>query len=104
MRDFHKMQTRRQRITELLEEIEHPLTVTEICQILEIPQRSLVTEDLKHIAKSVQNDGKQLVARTPTCGKCQFEFKGRRSVKKPSRCPKCKSEWILPPSFIIVEQ
>ncbi|TXT55822.1 MAG: hypothetical protein BAJATHORv1_30205 [Candidatus Thorarchaeota archaeon] len=98
------MQTRRQRITELLESVENPITTSEICQILDIRERSLVTEDLKHIAKSVQNEGKQLIARTPICGKCQYEFIGRRSTKTPSRCPKCKSEWILPPSFIIIQK
>ena len=94
------MPTRREAITELLEQTEHPLTAREICDILEIKSRGIVYEDLEHIAKSVKSRKKQLLIRPANCGSCNFVFKAR-SVKKPSKCPKCKSEWIIPPAYLI---
>ncbi|MHA1903587.1 MAG: transcriptional regulator [Candidatus Thorarchaeota archaeon] len=95
------MTTRRESIALLLEETEHPLSAQEICNILDIKNRSIVQEDLEHIAKSLKNRGKELLMRPATCGKCDYAFDRRVSPKKPSRCPKCRSEWILSPGFII---
>lgn len=95
------MPTRRETIAELLEETESPLTVTDICLVLDIKNRKLVSEDIEHVARSVRSKGKELVVFPASCGKCAFVFKGRKSVKKPSRCPKCKSEWIIPQAFQI---
>ncbi|MHA2022895.1 MAG: transcriptional regulator, partial [Candidatus Thorarchaeota archaeon] len=35
------------------------------------------------------------------CGKCQFIFKKMKSSKAPTKCPKCRSEWILAPGYLI---
>jgi predicted Zn-ribbon and HTH transcriptional regulator len=94
------MPTRRETITELLEQTEHPLTAQDICDALDIKSRRVVYEDLEHIAKSVRRRKKQLLIRPASCGSCNFIFKAH-SVKKPSKCPKCKSEWIIPPAYLI---
>jgi predicted Zn-ribbon and HTH transcriptional regulator len=94
------MPTRREAIAELLEQTEYPLTAQEICDILEIRSRSIVYEDLEHIAKSVKTRKKQLLIRPARCGSCDFIFTVC-SAKKPSKCPKCKSEWIIPPAYLI---
>lgn len=95
------MQTRRERITELLEGTEYPVTAEEICERLDIKKRSIVYEDIDHISKSVKRRGKELLIRPASCGKCQFVFKPRKTSKAPSKCPKCKSQWILAPAFLI---
>ena len=95
------MPTRREMIAELLERTEYPLTAEEICEQLDIKKRSIVYEDIDHISKSVKRENKELLIRPATCGKCQFVFKVGKSVKEPSKCPKCKSQWILSPAFII---
>ena len=95
------MPTRRETIAELLERTEHPLTAEEICERLDIKKRSIVYEDLDHIAKSVRRENKELLIRPASCGKCQFVFKVRKTAKAPGRCPKCRSEWILSPAFLI---
>jgi predicted Zn-ribbon and HTH transcriptional regulator len=94
------MPTRRENIMELLEQSENPLTAQDICDILDVRKRGIIYEDLEHIAKSVKRRKKQLLIRPASCGSCNFIFK-TRSVKKPSKCPKCKSEWIIPPAYLI---
>jgi predicted Zn-ribbon and HTH transcriptional regulator len=98
------MQTRRERIAELLEGTEFPLTAEEICETLDIKKRSIVYEDIDHISKSVKRKEKELLVRPAICGKCQFTFKTRKTSKAPSKCPKCRSEWILAPAFIIQQR
>ena len=95
------MPTRRESIIELLETAEHPMTAEEICEVLDIKKRSIVYEDLDHISKSVKRQHKELLIRPAICGKCQFTFKVGKSAKAPSKCPKCRSQWILAPAFII---
>jgi len=95
------MQTRRETIAELLEKTEYPMTAEEICERLDIKKRSIVYEDLDHISKSVKRDNKELLIRPASCGKCQFVFKVGKTAKAPSKCPKCRSQWILAPAFLI---
>ncbi|MFW9786877.1 MAG: transcriptional regulator [Candidatus Thorarchaeota archaeon] len=95
------MPTRRETIAALLETIEHPMTAEEICERLDIKKRSIVYEDIDHISKSVKRENKELLIRPAVCGKCQFTFKVGKSARAPGKCPKCKSQWILAPAFII---
>jgi predicted Zn-ribbon and HTH transcriptional regulator len=95
------MSTRREIIAELLERTEHPLTAEEICEELDIKKRSIVYEDIDHISKSVKRENKELLIRPAICGKCQFAFKVGKTAKAPSKCPKCRSQWILAPAFVI---
>ncbi|MHA2141840.1 MAG: transcriptional regulator [Candidatus Thorarchaeota archaeon] len=98
------MKTRRERIAELLMETEIPLTAQDICNALDIKSRSIVYEDVEHISISVKNKGLQLLIRPASCGKCGYIFTKRKSAKRPSKCPKCRSEWILQPGYIIREK
>jgi predicted Zn-ribbon and HTH transcriptional regulator len=95
------MLTRRERIIELLESAEYPLTPKEICDTLDIKSESIVVEDIGHIAKTARANNKEVIMRPPQCAKCDFLFKSRKSAKRPSRCPQCKSEWIIAPGFMI---
>ncbi|MFX1483988.1 MAG: transcriptional regulator [Promethearchaeota archaeon] len=97
------MQTRRERIAELLETVEFPITAEEICTLLDIQSRAIVYEDIDHISKSLKRKDKRLLIRPASCGKCQFIFRNRKTAKAPSKCPKCRSEWILAPAFIITK-
>ena len=98
---MHAMLTRREEITRLLESAEQPMTAQEICDILDLEKRSIVYEDINHIARSVKNLGKEVIVKPASCGKCNFVFRVKGSAKAPTKCPKCKSEWILAPGFLI---
>jgi predicted Zn-ribbon and HTH transcriptional regulator len=97
------MLTRRQSIKNLLEETSYPLSAKDICDALDIKNRALVYEDLDHIAKSVKSEGKELLIRPASCGKCNYVFKVKATAKSPTKCPKCRSEWILPHAYLIRE-
>ena len=58
-----------------------------------------ILEDLKHIKHSVKP--RKLKIKPAQCKKCGFKFEERSKVKKPSKCPRCKSEWIMTPLFKI---
>ncbi|MGY5862295.1 MAG: HTH domain-containing protein [Candidatus Thorarchaeota archaeon] len=96
-----EMTTRRKSIAELLEKSEHPITAQDICITLDIKSRSIVYEDIGHIAKSVRNSGKELLIRPASCGKCGYIFSTRKVASRPSKCPKCRSQWILLPGYLI---
>ena len=58
-----------------------------------------ILEDLKHIRYSIKP--RKLAMKPAQCKKCGFVFEERSRVKKPSKCPRCKSEWIMAPLFKI---
>ena len=98
--------TLREKIMKLLSETKEPLSVDEICYILNLPlsERDRVYESLIHIAKTIRRQSKgkkQLLMVPPQCRNCGFIFKNLNKPKKPSKCPKCKSQRIDPPKFII---
>lgn len=95
------MKTRREKIKALLEEAEQPLTAQELCNILGLQSRSIIYEDIEHIAQSARAEGKELLVKPASCGKCNYVFSDRRAAKRPSKCPRCRSEWILSPAYII---
>ena len=94
------MATRRERIISLLEGRDY--SVSELAQVLDIRGKGgkrLILEDLKAIQKTLKREGKVLLVKPAVCRKCGFVFKPE--VKIPSRCPRCKSEWIEEPRFKI---
>lgn len=95
------MLTRREKIMEIIEQADEPFTAEDLCQMLDVRSRNIIYEDLDHIAKSVRGKSKQLLVKPASCGKCHYIFTTRKSAKPPGRCPKCRSEWILAPAFII---
>lgn len=58
-----------------------------------------IIEDLEHLKKSIHP--LKLKMQPSFCKKCGFIFKERSKIKAPSKCPKCKSEWIQAPLFSI---
>lgn len=58
-----------------------------------------ILEDLGHIEKSIKP--RKLMAAPAYCKSCNFVFKERSKVSKPSKCPRCRSEWIEAQMFFI---
>ncbi|MEM1618476.1 MAG: transcriptional regulator [Desulfurococcaceae archaeon] len=100
-------ETIRERIMRILESTKTPLTASEIANMLgNNTSPEDVYEHLAHVAKTIRaksHGRKVLVMEPPVCKKCGFVFKDIKKPKKPSRCPKCKSEWIASPRFMIAE-
>ena len=81
--------TRRQQIIEILEK--QKSTAQHLTNIFETTLKDIL-EDLEHIGKSIKP--KKLKTIPAYCKSCNFVFKERDRVSKPSKCPRCKSEWI----------
>lgn len=80
-------------------ETQEGLTAREICLALKLdPSREKeVYSALSKASKVVKRKGKKLVMQPPRCKKCGFEF----DKPSPTKCPKCKSEWIEEARFFI---
>jgi len=75
-----------------------PLTAREISQRASVPERD-VAEHLRHIEHSLAHGDERLQTLAAHCVPCGFVFEARERHKRPSRCPRCKSERISPPRF-----
>ncbi len=94
------MMTRRQRIISLLEGRDYsPSELAVALGLRGRGSRRLVIEELKAIQKVLKREGKVLRIKPAECKRCGFVF--RPEINLPSRCPKCKSEWIEEPRFKI---
>ncbi|MBP1912338.1 transcriptional regulator [Thermococcus stetteri] len=94
------MPTRRERIISLLEERDY--SPSELARALDLRGKGsvkIILEDLKAIQKIVKRERKVLLIKPAVCRNCGFVFKPE--IKIPSRCPRCKSEWIEEPRFKI---
>jgi predicted Zn-ribbon and HTH transcriptional regulator len=73
---------------------------------LEISGYAGVTEKevhghLEHIQRSLNKSGQKLVITPAECKQCGFVFRKRERLKRPGRCPACRSESITEPLFSI---
>ncbi len=104
-----KFLTLRERIIKILLDAKEPLSVGEIASLLGLNPREkrLVYDALNHIAKTIRRKTHhklQLVMVPPICRNCGYVFKDLDKPRKPSKCPRCKSERILEPRFKIIER
>ncbi len=88
--------TRRQQIIEILQE--NRQTAQQLANYFQTTLKEII-EDLQHIQKSIKP--KKLKINPAYCKKCNFVFKERDKISKPSKCPRCKSEWIEAQMFEI---
>jgi len=87
--------TVRQNITELLRL--KPCTAKDISKDIRISERE-VYGHLEHIRKSAEKD---FVINPAECRKCGFTFDMKKHLKKPGKCPECRSTWIDEPDFFL---
>ncbi|HDD26411.1 MAG TPA: transcriptional regulator [Acidilobales archaeon] len=100
--------TIRERIIELLISTKEPLDVRDIATYLglDLREADIIYDHLRHAAKTIRrlSEGRlQLVMQPPYCLNCGYVFKDLDRPRKPSKCPKCKSQRIAPPRFKIIE-
>ncbi len=103
-------ETTRERILRLLLESRRPLSAAEIASLVGLdPARSekLVYEHLKHIAKTLRRrrGGRYVLYMVPPrCRDCGYVFTDLDEPRRPSKCPRCRSQRIEPPRFYIEER
>ncbi len=87
--------TRRQEIIAIL--TEQKITLQELANKYKVEMADLA-EDIVHIRFSFKDKFRMHPA---ICNYCGFVYREREKVKKPTKCPKCKHEDIVPPLFWI---
>ena len=75
--------------------LDHPMTMAEIAGQLGISKRD-VADDIAHLLKSLERSDYDTIVTPAKCRKCGFTFEESK-LKKPGRCPQCRSTWIEPP-------
>ncbi len=88
--------SRRQKIIELLLDVEEPISVPDMARILKIDEEN-IKADLPRIAELARKKGWRLVIIPQRCKKCGYEFEP--SVHVASKCPRCGSQWLEGPWF-----
>ena len=96
-----RFDTIRHRIISLL--LAHPSAARQMSAELRIPEREIY-DHLEHIRKSMHTGTYRLVVQSAMCEKCGFTFRKRERLKRPGRCPMCRSESIAEPLFTVVEE
>ena len=102
------METLRERIKNLLMNVKEPLTVDEIALELGVERENIkdIYEHLRHVAKTIRRESKGKLALfmlPPKCKNCGYVFKNLNKPRRPSKCPRCGSQRIDSPKFIISE-
>ncbi|MBC8073997.1 MAG: transcriptional regulator [Deltaproteobacteria bacterium] len=79
------------------------LTALELSSLVGIAHKQ-VDEHLEHLQRSLAGAGDELVVEPARCTSCEYIFKDRTKLGRPSRCPKCKGERVEPPRFRIADE
>jgi transcriptional regulator len=93
-----RQETLRQQISRLLEG--RTLSARDISTNVRISERE-VFGHLEHIQRTINRDEQKFLITPSVCKKCSFVFRKRDRLKKPGRCPVCRSELIQEPLFSI---
>jgi len=89
--------TPRRRILDLL--VGRVMTSRQLAAVTKVSERQ-VEDHLVHIVKSVERDrSRRFVLEPSVCRDCEFVFKDRLRVTRPSHCPKCRGENISMPRY-----
>ncbi len=95
-----KKRTIREQMIQSLEA--EPMTVRDLSKTLHISEKEFYSH-LPSIEKSIRHQKKQIKITPYHCLSCGFEFKDRKTFKKPGKCPKCRQSRIEPAVFEIVD-
>ncbi len=76
------------------------LSARDISGFIGVPVKEAY-EHLEHIQRSLGKKGHLFDIVPAECKKCGFVFSKRERLKKPGRCPVCRSEMIEEPLFSI---
>lgn len=89
--------TTRQRIADRLRE--EPLPAGALAREFEI-RADVALDHVEHVARSLDATDETLLVAPPTCEECGFDGFDDL-VNRPARCPECKSEAVVEPTFTV---
>ncbi len=92
------MLTRREAIKQLLEE--DFFSLQEIAFHYRAPLKEII-DDFNFIENDIKGSGQTLFMKPAQCKSCGYQYRDRRKVETPSKCPDCHKEQIEPAKFKI---
>lgn len=78
------------------------MTLVDIAGQLGVSPRD-VADDLEHLLKSLEHSDYVAIVTPARCRKCELTF-DERKLRKPSKCPACRSTWIEAPLVEVRER
>ncbi len=93
-----RQETIRQEIISALEG--NALSAKEISADVRVSEKEIY-EHLEHIQRTINKSEHNFIITPAVCKKCGFVFKKRDKLKKPGKCPVCRSELIQETLFSI---
>jgi predicted Zn-ribbon and HTH transcriptional regulator len=75
-----------------------PLTAHELSARAGVAEREVVGH-LEHLERTAKARGESFVVEPSRCDECGFVFKKRDRLGRPSKCPVCRSNHVVPPRF-----
>jgi predicted Zn-ribbon and HTH transcriptional regulator len=76
------------------------LSAKDISVDVRVSEREIY-EHLEHIQRTINKSEHNFIVTPSECKKCGFVFRKRDRLKKPGKCPVCRSESIQEPLFSI---
>jgi predicted Zn-ribbon and HTH transcriptional regulator len=76
------------------------LSAREISADVRVSEKD-VYKHLEHIRKTINKIEHNFIIKPAECKKCGFVFRKRDRLKKPGKCPVCRSELIQEPLFSV---
>ncbi|MBF0451580.1 MAG: transcriptional regulator [Candidatus Magnetomorum sp.] len=92
--------TKRQEIIKLL--FQADFNARELSKAVGIREKE-VYDHLPHIEKSAKNKKETFKVTPAHCMSCDYIFKNRQRMTRPSRCPVCKNQRVEPARFQIFD-
>jgi predicted Zn-ribbon and HTH transcriptional regulator len=92
-------ETPRQAIARLLSAAAHD--AHELSTLAHVPERD-VAGHLEHLARSLRRNGGRLDVEPARCRDCDYVFRDRARLTRPSGCPRCRSQHLTAPVFRVV--
>ena len=80
----------------------NPMSLTEIARRFGEPAGQ-VADDVRHLFRSLKHTDHRAVIEPARCRSCGFHF-SEEKLGKPSKCPKCRSTWVLEPRIGITHK
>lgn len=77
-----------------------PASARELSSLVGVTEKD-VTHHLEHLDRSLRHSGERLVIEPARCLTCDYVFKTRKKLKRPSSCPQCRGERIDAPAFFV---
>lgn len=77
-----------------------PTTARELSSLVGITEKD-VPHHLEHLERTLRRSGERLIVQPARCQDCDFVFRKRSKLTRPSSCPQCRGERVDAPAFSV---